>query len=521
MRTKLIASWKIGKMAVPLAIIAVLALSMIAASNNIVWLEAGQGRTNWHSQPLESTISNQNVGNLNVKWANAGGDVSATPSVSDGVVYYPDYSGNLYAVDATTGAVIWQDILGSFFTSADGLTGTVFSRTTPTIDGNVLYVGLQNNGWLLAISRNNGKLLWKSQLDTHPAAIITQSPADYNGVLYVGMSSMEEYLASFPGYNCCTFRGSLSAVDEKTGNVLWKTYTVPDNGGNPGGYSGAAVWGSTPVVDPSRKLVYITTGNNYTVPDSVANGTTSLDPNDYVDAILAVDINTHQVVWAQPHLGLTADTFNAACFYSEPGTGNCPDPAGPDYDFGQGVMEVSRTVNGKVQDLVIAGQKSGKLWALDADTGQVAWMYDTGVGYLVGGMEFGSATDGKTVYFANAYGGFWGAVDIASGQLKWKTYDPNLPGPAYYANDVGGISYANGVVYVGSLGGGTNLTPSSPTMFALDANTGKILWQYASGSSVAGSPAIVNGVIYWGSGYGRLGQGVAAGTKDFYAFSLK
>jgi polyvinyl alcohol dehydrogenase (cytochrome) len=189
MHTNLNHSRKIGKIAVPFAIIAVLALSLIAASNNIVWLQAGQGRANWHSQPLESTISSQNVQNLAVKWANAGGDVSATPSVSDGVVYYPDFNGNLYAVDANSGAVIWQDNLGDFFSPADGLTGTVFSRTTPTIDGNVLYVGLQNNGWLLAISRNKGKLLWKTQLDSHPAASITQSPADINGILIVGMSS--------------------------------------------------------------------------------------------------------------------------------------------------------------------------------------------------------------------------------------------------------------------------------------------------------------------------------------------
>ncbi len=387
----------------------------------------------------------QNAANLSVKWNNAGGDVSATPSVKDGVVYYPDFSGNLYAVNATTGAVIWQDSLGSFFTAADGLTGTVFSRTTPTIRGNVLYVGLQNNGWLLAISRNKGALIWKKQLDTHPAAVITQSPADHSGILFVGMSSQEEGFAANPSYPCCTFRGSLSAVDEKTGNVLWKTYTTPD------GYSGNAVWGSTPVVDPSRKLVYITTGNNYTVPADVASGASPLASNDYVDSIMALDIRTGAVVWAAPHLGLTADTWNVACFYDAPGTNNCPAPAGPDYDFGQGVMEVTRTVNGKSQDLVIAGQKSGILWALDAGTGQVAWSYDLGVGYFLGGMEWGSATDGNTVYFANSHGGFWGAVDIATGKLKWQTSDPNPQGPAFYANDIGAVSVANGVVYAGSL----------------------------------------------------------------------
>ena len=515
-------SWKFIKFKAAIMMVVAVSLLMIAASPKpqADWTSSGQGQTNWRYQPLETTISSQNAANLSVKWANAGGDVSATPSVKDGVVYYPDFNGNLYAVDATTGAVIWQDSLGSFFTAEDGLTGTVFSRTTPTIVGNALYVGLQNNGWMLAINSQNGTLIWKKQLDTNPAAVITQSPADFKGTLFVGMSSQEEAFAADPNYNCCSFRGSVSAVDEKTGNVLWKTYTAPD------GYSGNAVWGSTPVVDKFRKLVYITTGNNYTVPADVASGVAPLDPNDYVDAIIALDLKTGDVIWAQNHLGLTADTWNVACFASQPGYGNCPAPAGPDYDFGQGVMEVTRTIkgngngkgNGNTQGLIIAGQKSGNLWALDADTGQIVWKYNSGVGYFLGGMEWGSATDGETVYFANAHGGFWGAVDVAKGQLKWQTSDPNPQGPPFYANDIGAVSVANGVVYAGSMGGNDS---TNPTMFALDAATGEILWSYVSGSGVASSPAIVNGVVYWGTGYSRLGQGVAAGEHNFYAFSVK
>ena len=504
---------KISKIKTATLLAAAVSLLMIAAAANpnADWTSAGQGRTNWSYQPLEKTISNQNASNLSVAWANPGGDVSATPSVSEGVVYYPDFNGNLYAVDATSGAVIWQDDLATI----SGITGA-FSRTTPTIDGNVLYVGLQNQGELLAISRNKGKLIWMSQLDDHVAAVITQSPADYNGVLFVGMSSQEEGYAADPSYPCCSFRGSLSAVDKKTGTVLWKTYTAPV------GYSGNSVWGSTPVVDPSRKLVYITTGNNYTVPDGVNGTTNPLDPADYVDSILALDIRSGAVVWAAPHLGLmpASDTFTLACVT---GGASCTDPAGPDYDFGQGVMEVSTTINGKSQDLVIAGQKSGKLWALNADTGHVFWMYDSGVGSLLGGMEWGSATDGNTVYFANAHGDFWGAVDIATGQLKWETKDPNpLPTNTLFdSNDIGAVSVANGVVYVGSLGGGLGLTPTTSTMFALDANTGEILWSFASGSGVASSPAIVNGMVFWGTGYSRLGQGVGAGEHNFYAFSVK
>ena len=498
---------KSGKIFSLLALVMVLALTLTASnSEGATWLLSGQGRTNWRYQPLESTISAQNAGNLAVKWSKSGGDVSATPSVSDGIVYYPDWNGSLNAVNADTGAVIWQDNLAT----VSGIAGAV-SRTTPTINGNVLFVGLQNQGWLLAIQRNNGALIWKTQLDTNPAAIISQSPAYFKGVLYVGMSSSEESFAADPNYVCCTFRGSVSAVDEKTGQVLWKTYTVP------AGYTGASVWGSTPVVDPSRKLVYVTTGNNYTLPAGIDGS--NLSPADYVDAILALDINTGKVAWADPHLGLpTGDTWTVACFTDQPGYGNCPDPAGPDYDFGQGVMEVKATINGKEQTLVIAGQKSGKLWALNADTGQTVWMYDSGVGSALGGMEWGSATDGKTVYFANSAGDFWGAVDIATGQLKWKTSDPNPVVAPFYANDVGPVSVANGVVYAGSLAGSDGTRPS---MFAMDANTGQILWQFVSGGSVGGGPSIVNGMVFWGNGYGHGGIGAGAGANDFYAFSLK
>ena len=502
-----------GKKISLFAMFVVMVLSSVSASanSNVVWLQSGQGRTNWHSQPLESTLSTSNVANLTMKWNTTGADVSATPSVSDGMVYFPDWGGKLYAVNASTGAVLWQDNLASI----SGITGA-FSRATPTIDGGVLYVGLQTQGWMLAIKRNDGSLIWKTQLDSHPAAVITQSPADFNGVLFVGMSSLEESFAVEESYPCCTFRGSISAVDEKTGHVIWKTYTAPANGGQTNGYSGNSVWGSTPVVDPSRKLVYITTGNNYTVPADVASGSAPLASNDYVDSILALNINTGAVVWADQHLGLSSDTWTVACIFSVDAP-NCPDNAGPDYDFGQGVMEVTRTVNGKSQDLVIAGQKSGKMWALDAGTGQTAWMFDSGVASTLGGMEWGSATDGKTVFFANSAGNFWGAVDIATGQLKWQTADPNPVVPFVNVNDIGAVSYANGVVYVGSLGGAIT---TNPTMFALDAATGNILWEWVSGSSVGSAPAIANGMVFWGTGYHLFGAGVPSGQPNFYAFAL-
>jgi polyvinyl alcohol dehydrogenase (cytochrome) len=116
---------------------------------------------------------------------------------------------------------------------------------------------------VFAVSRNTGRLLWRTRVDTNPAAIITSSPVVYRGVAYLGVSSIEEALAARPGYHCCTFRGSVLALKATTGRLLWKTYTVPT------GYTGGAVWGSTPAIDPADNMVFVGTGNNYSVPAGV------------------------------------------------------------------------------------------------------------------------------------------------------------------------------------------------------------------------------------------------------------
>lgn len=512
---------KAGKLLALVGLAIFMVLPLLASAPAIAnWQMSGQSLLNLRFQPLEFTISQNNAAKLKVSFKvpnNGGGDVSATPSVSDGNLYFPDWAGNLYSVNAVSGAVNWQVQLSN----VTGIPNTV-ARSTPTVSGNSLIVGTLNQGWLLSFNRLTGQLQWKSQLDSHPFAVLTQSPVIYNSVIYIGVASSEEGVAADPSYPCCTFRGSFLAVDLNTGSILWKTYTVPDNGGVTGGYSGNAVWGSTASIDPVRNLVYIGTGNNYTVPAGVASGTTSIDPTDYTDAILALNLTTGQVVWADPLLGLTSDAWNVACFAtSQPGLTNCPNPAGPDFDFGQGPMHIITVVNGKLKDLIVDGQKSGKFWALDADTGAVVWMTDTGFGSTLGGMEWGSASDLQRIYVANAAGGFWAALDPATGAYVWKTFDPNPPSPGFFVKDIGALSVANGVVYAGSLGGGPGVGATNPTMFALNAKTGQILWSFASGGSVASGPAIANGVVYWGTGYSRFGIGAGAGSSILYAFKVK
>jgi polyvinyl alcohol dehydrogenase (cytochrome) len=328
--------------------------------------------------------------------------------------------------------------------------------------------------------------------------------------VYLGVSSDEEALATDPGYKCCTFRGSAVALDATTGRLLWKTFTVPPD------FPGGAVWSSTAAVDGGS--VYVTTGNNYNVPPNVRNcaahGTTScLPPNDLIDSVLAFDRSTGAVRWSSRHS--TYDAWTVACLSNSPGP-NCPSPAGGDFDFGSGPNLFS--AGGR--QLVGAGQKSGIYWALDPANGSVVWSTQVGPGGVAGGVEWGTATDGQQVYVEIANnshtawklpngqtttGGFWSALNAATGAINWQTADP------FAAQDMGPPSVANGVVYV------PGFDPQGH-LFALDAVSGQVLFSFPSGGSSIAGASIANGTVYWGSGYAHLPPGTP--NNKLYAFTL-
>lgn len=223
--------------------IAIISVLLVAATQlDTDWVSSGQSIVNWRSQPLETKITPHNVNKLDKLFAiPADGDVSATPNISKGVAYFPDWGGSLWAVDAQSGAQKWKVNLGDY----TGIPGTV-SRTTPTSAGvGTLLVATQQGTYLLAIDQRDGSLQWKLQLDSFPYAIMTSSPSVFQGVAYIGVASIEEAVAANPDYTCCTFLGSVVAVDLSTHSIAWRTYTAPDNGGQPGGYSGNSVWGSS------------------------------------------------------------------------------------------------------------------------------------------------------------------------------------------------------------------------------------------------------------------------------------
>ena len=520
------------------------------SAQNAFWPSAGQNLQNTRFAKTEHSISPENVDRLQVNWAyTTEGDVSATPAVDANYVYFPDFKGMLYKINAASGSVVWSHPL-SYYTGVEG----DFARVTPALSGNMMVIGTQanrmipgtmNGAHVMAINKITGKLMWMTKVDDHIGAIITQSPVVYNDRVYVGTSSNEEGLATNDDYPCCSFRGSVLSLDLKTGQILWKTFMVPD-GMN---FSGGAVWGSTPVVDAKRNSLYVTTGNNYTVPqailDCVAAGGTADEvracvmavpgsSENYFNAIVSLDLTTGAIKWVNTVMPF--DAWTVACLFEGE---NCPDEAGPDYDFGQGPALYTTGSGANKRELLGAGQKSGIYWALNPADGSVVWSTQVGPGGTLGGLEWGSAVDGEQVYVAVANsdylphqmttgpgrgttvrGGFWASLDARDGDLIWENAAENPPAVMPdeedgivnpIARNIGPVSVANGVMFAGA-------GDSLGTMYAFDAFTGDILWSFASGGSVASGPAIVNGKIYWGSGYTNIGFGTP--NNKLYSFHL-
>lgn len=493
------------------------------------WTNWGGGPRNDRHAKTESKIDVNNAAGLKVAWtftSLAHGNISATPTVYAGKVYVPDMAGYLYRLDAKTGVLEWAvEIPGA---------QANLSRTSPAIQGDKLIIGNRtpigaggDGAVIMALDRNTGAEIWSTSLDGHLAAVITQSPTIHGNTVFVGVSSTEEVFAADGNYPCCTFRGSFAALNLTTGEIIWQTHMTPEAEPGKKGYSGVAVWGSSPAVDLDRNLVYVATGNNYTWPDDLADCLALADDDteatqvcfemyddpdtNLFDAIVALDMDDGTVVWAtKPEEG--PDTWNVACVPGLPGLPeidpkNCPDVHGPDHDFAQAPM----LWEADGQAFVGAGRKSGWFFALDRDTGAEIWSTEVGPGGEAGGMQWGSATDGERIYAGisnffgqkeyklfqgpKTHGGSWSALDPVTGEFLWQTADPGCKDGepcAGFSSIQAPLTVANGVLFGASTAGG---------LHALNAETGEILRSLDTGAANLSGAAVVDGMVFWGSGY--------------------
>ncbi len=429
------------------------------------------------------------IANLKLKWAFALPAVSqmlGQPTVADGRLFIGSQAGYVYSLNASTGCIYW-----SFRAAAGVRTAPIYGAAGTRA---VLWFGdLKANAY--AVDAQTGEQIWRVSLDPHVAARITAAPLLYSDVLYVPVSSSEEPSASQLTYECCTFRGSVAALEARSGHKLWQTYTVseaprPRRKNSAGTQlwapAGGAVWG-TPVVDPRGGALYLGTGDAYISP---APPTT--------DAIMALDLKTGAVVWSVQDT--PNDAWNVACLRTK--GDNCPEPAGPDYDFGAATI-LHNLPNGK--RVLLAGQKSGIVWAHDPDQqGSVLWKTDVTRKKpdAVGEIVWGGAADEKQVYYGLTSGGVV-ALDVSTGEKKWLT-SFNESGP--HSGSSGAVTAIPGVVFSGGFDG---------KLRALASEDGKLLWQYdtkgeiqtvngirgTGGSLGAAGPAVANGMLYVVSGY--------------------
>ena len=441
-------------------------------------------------------LSAADVPDLTLKWAFGFPGVSSVygqPTVAGGRVFVGVDTGYVYSLDAETGCVHWS------FLAETGVRNAI---SVGALNGqparHAAYFGdIRAN--VYAVDAATGALLWKVNVDAHPLAVVTGAPTLHEGRLYVPVSSREEAAGSSLNYPCCTFRGSIVALDAATGEQIWKTYAIANpptrSRKNSAGTqlwtgAGAAIW-HAPTIDPRNRAVYVATGDGYTEP---AAGTT--------DAVMAIHMDTGEVLWSVQDF--ENDAWLTGC--GRQATENCPKDLGPDFDFGASPM-LQTLPDGR--RLLLAGQKSGQVFAHDPDRqGALVWkalLVDT-----VGAAEilFGGAADDQTAYFG-LDNGVLAALDPGTGQSKW-----SLPGAAEGPRRgfTAALTVIPGVLFAGGQDG---------TLRALASGTGRTVWTFdmlrefatvnevaaKGGSMGAPGPTVAGGMLFVGSGYVGLGNG--------------
>ena len=480
------------------------------------WNGWGVDVSNSRFQPADMAgLTAEQVPRLRLKWAYAfpGASLSfAPPTIVGGLLFIGGTDRKVHALDARSGCTLWTLAIDAAVRAA------ITFAPLPGSDQFAIFFGdLRANAY--AVNALTGALIWKTKVEEHAAARITGAPALHAGVLYVPVSSIEEASGSQASYECCTFRGSVVALEAATGKPVWQAYTIPEppratsknaRGTQLFGPSGAAIW-SAPTIDPKRNAIYVATSNSYSNPPAAT-----------ADAILAFDLATGKLQWQQQ--ATPKDAFIVACFTAD--KTNCPEEPGPDHDFGQSPILVTLRDNRR---LLAIAQKSGVVHAFDPDDGgKILWQARVGKGGSLGGSEWGSAADQDRIYVANSDvrfmrdgtrrldptqgGGLFG-LELATGKVAMEVPpvacgDRPQCSPALSA----AVSLIPGVVFSGGVSG----------FLRAYATDGRLLWEFdtardykavngvpAHGGAIDGpGPVIAGGMLYTNSGYGQW-SGVA------------
>ena len=395
-------------------------------------------------------------------------------------------------------------------------------------DGKKVVLVGDMGGFVHMVDATNGKELWAAHMGLFPASISTGTPVLVGDKVIAPSSQYEIMLAAQDTYECCKIHGGVVALDAMTGKRVWEGHTmeqakpIKDRGDGKmiWGPSGAPVWNS-PSIDLKRNRLYVGTGEANSAP---AHRNTN--------ALLAFDLKDGSIKWE--HQATPDDVFNVGC-NPNGGPKNCPTKAETvfrDVDFGASTI-IAKAPNGK--ELVLAGQKSGTVWALNPDDGSLVWRRDIGTGGPNGGVHWGIAADDTHVYAPISYPGRsipgqdvdptlkpgLYAVNLNDGTIDWKfeaTPDCTDARKKFVprCNGLFGLSGAPTVIGDHIITGGLD-----GRVYMVEKKTGKLVWTFdtarefetlngvkGNGGSVDNASIIAaNGMVILNSGYGLFGQG--------------
>jgi polyvinyl alcohol dehydrogenase (cytochrome) len=439
---------------------ALLAALVAVTLSGCVWPSFGYNLANTRNQELERRIGRKSVDELREAWRVDGlAGVTSTPAIWGGTAYVGTWNGAVRAIDLADGSTVWDRQL------TEGPGGLGMIDDSPLVTADRVYLG-DARGNLHALDRATGAVVWSRRLDAHPLTRIFSSPVEVDGLLVIGVASVELALPA----SDFSFRGSVVGLDAATGAERWR---VPTSSGTDG--AGVSVWSSA-AIDRERGLAYIGTGQSYEEPAGPRS-----------DSLLAIRYATGELAWSRQ---FTAD--DVFTFFSPP-------PQGPDADIGA----APNLFRARGRDLVGVGDKAGVYAAFDRSTGETVWARRLADGSALGGVMVTAAYgDGRIYVTCNVMAGEYPAnptdprhrsvtygLDAATGRVHWQR---DMPAASF-----GALTLANGVLFQPTVPG---------TLYALDARKGDVLWSAEPGGDLGGGVSVADGRVVTGHGFWFLTQ---------------
>ena len=423
---------------------------------------------------LHSNIDSSNVSKMKLKYAFGipnSTEMRSWPALSADTIFLPSTNGNLYAIDRDIGCIKW----------------TYTSNTPLRTSAHLVYM---NDRLQVAVGDSSanthlvdaltGEPIWVTQVGESPLNMNTGAPVFYEEDWFIPVSSFEIAVAMNPRHECCKSRGLVHRLDSTSGEIAWTAFMTEeaektkknDAGAQMWGPSGAPVW-TTPAIDTKRGVLYIGTGEN-----------TSSPATDMSDSIVAINLESGEI--ESFFQGYKDDAFNMACGSRNPQ--NCPDEEGPDFDFGASPIIVT---SAKGRDLILAGQKSGDVWALDPDKSlELVWQNKLSNGSALGGIHWGMTVVDNTlivpiadpeVMTVEPKPGVYG-IDIDSGDTVWEhkverdceidfqaLREGGWPDCPWAYGFSAAASSTNDIAFAGALNG---------MISAFRASDGEVLWSF-------------------------------------------